>query len=1048
MMMEQTASQAVGRGRRSSAGRGRLGRGRLGISRRCIAATAWLLLLGTLAGSAAAQTDGNTGTQLTGRRTVPTDYYFGVLNSLYDGDYPFALKEFQGCLRSAIKNGPNYWIDSICYHTMCGETYYQMGQYPLALDHFNKALQLYVSFNDWLIPVRFTPGISPNPRTFRPVPWGQSQRKLTLGSYPDSVLIRQGKIDNSAVIATGGVVQQATDFPINPQEIVRCTCLAIRRRRDLLGPVSPYDTLNNQVVTALTKRPVQPNHWTESWVDVQLGCAFAAAGKDTQAKPLLEKSILAGGLYDHPMTCIALVELGRIALNAGDYDTATKYFGEASYSAYFFYDPIIVEEALRFAAITHFLANRPGPFLPVVPAADWARREDLRQLQAQMIALAAENQCILDQPKVAAGLLDNARAVTNRSSIMQGRIGAQLNFMQGLAQYQLGNVTGGDAAVNAALAFAKTGSLKMFHMGLTEQLTINRTLTNRMAKDIFAVLLRDPLPNDWLYDPLETLAPLTFYHPAYFERWFEASLESKELDGKRALEISDLAKRHKFLATQELGGRLLNLRWILEGPSETLTKSAVQQRVTILTQFPGYEKLSQRVQALRLELAALPLMPVDSLQAKEQTVKLIELQTLCNQQEVMLKAIALRRVPADLVFPPSPTIEDVQKQLRNGAALLSFYVGSRGTYGFLMTDDKFGYWPLTSTPEMLKRLTAMLQGLGNFDENKQLRPADLASTAWQAPSRELFDMLTRDSKADLPYGFEELVVVPDGWLWYVPFEALPASPQGAAPEPLIELVRMRYAPTLGLAVGDARPRLDRGRALVTVGKLHPRDDETVAETAFAELSQSMPQSESLRPKTKLQAPAAALVSLADRFVSYTDLMPPLSGAYYQWNPVVGDRAAPAGSLADWVRLPWHGPEHVALPGFHTAAENSLKTISPDEAGYDLFLSTTGLMASGARTVLISRWRTGGRTSFDLVREFMQELPYASAAKSWQRAVRITQQSPISPDLEPRIAIDSDGAAPTPEHPFFWAGYLVVDTGSEPAVAPADAANEVLNVIPK
>ena len=42
-------------------------------------------------------------------------------------------------------------------------------------------------------------------------------------------------------------------------------------------------------------------------------------------------------------------------------------------------------------------------------------------------------------------------------------------------------------------------------------------------------------------------------------------------------------------------------------------------------------------------------------------------------------------------------------------------------------------------------------------------------------------------------------------------------------------------------------------------------------------------------------------------------------------------------------------------------------------GNEVFLSVCGLMANGARTMLLSRWRTGGQTSFDLVREFIQEL---------------------------------------------------------------------------
>lgn len=1017
--------------------------------------TMWAaVLIGALSwsGVASAQvtsvTVGGTGGTGTGfRMTVPTDYYFQVLGSLYDGDYVYALQEFQGCLRGAVKNGTNYWIDSICYHTMCGESYYQMGQYGPALDHYNKALQLYVAFNDWLIPVRFSPAITQSMQAIKPIPWGQSQRQMFVGTFPDTVLIRQGQVDNSRVIATGGVVQQAMDYPLNPQEIVRCTCLAIRRRRDLLGPTAPHDALNNQVITVLSKRPVQPNHWTEAWVDVELGCAFSAAGKDVQAKPILEKAIIAAGQFDHPMTCIALLELGRIALNAGEYDKATSFFAEASYSANIFYDPIIVEEALNYAAITHFLANRPGAFLPVVPAAEWARREELRQLQARLIALAAENQCMLDQPQAAAVLIDNARAVTNRTNIMQGRLGAQLNYVSGLAQYQLGNVQGGDAAVNAALAFAQTGSLKMFHLALAEQMTTSRLLTGRMAKDIFAALLQDPLPRDWLYDPLETVTPLVYHHPLYFERWFELSLESKELDGRRALEIADLAKRHKFLSTQELGGRLLNLRWILEAPEAALPQSVVLQRQTLLTQFPGYEKLSQQARDLRAQLAALPLTTTDSVALKAQGAKFNELENICRTQEVMLKAIALRRVPADLVFPPMRTVEEVQKSLGAGQILLTFYVGTRNTFGFLMSSDKFGYWPIPQAGEVVKKLTAVLQGLGNFNDKKRLTSADLANVAWKQPARDLFELLVKESKADLPYGYDELVIVPDGMLWYVPFEALPASPQGAPAKPLIDLVRIRYAPTLGLAVGDKLPRLEKGKALVTVGKMFPTDDETVAAAAFAEFSRAVPLSEEIHLKTPLPATPATFVSLADRFTAFTDITPPQTG-YFGWNPLTGDRAAlPGSTLSDWLRLPWHGPEHVALPGFHTNAEDSLKNVKPDEAGYELFLSTTSLMAGGARTVLISRWRTGGRTSFDLVREFMQELPYTSASKAWQRSVKLAQQSPITPELEPRIHLEADAPPPEPTHPFFWAGYLVVDTGTEPP-PPPESTKDVLNVVPK
>ena len=93
-----------------------------------------------------------------------------------------------------------------------------------------------------------------------------------------------------------------------------------------------------------------------------------------------------------------------------------------------------------------------------------------------------------------------------------------------------------------------------------------------------------------------------------------------------------------------------------------------------------------------------------------------------------------------------------------------------------------------------------------------------------------------------------------------------------------------------------------------------------------------------------------------------------------------------------------------------------------------------MMATGTRTILLSRWRSGGQTSLDLVREFTQELPHTTPADAWQRAVQVVANSPLNIEAEPRIKksaadhADSDPAQRA-THPFFWAGYLLADTGS-------------------
>jgi CHAT domain-containing protein len=94
------------------------------------------------------------------------------------------------------------------------------------------------------------------------------------------------------------------------------------------------------------------------------------------------------------------------------------------------------------------------------------------------------------------------------------------------------------------------------------------------------------------------------------------------------------------------------------------------------------------------------------------------------------------------------------------------------------------------------------------------------------------------------------------------------------------------------------------------------------------------------------------------------------------------------------------------------------------------------MASGAQTVLVSRWRTGGQTNLNLVREFLQELGKVPASEAWYRATLVARSMPLDASSEPRMKpADVDAAQqPTADHPFFWAGYLLVDTGRNPTAA--------------
>jgi tetratricopeptide (TPR) repeat protein len=957
--------------------------------------------------------------------SVPHAAYFSTLSSYMDGDYREALKDFQHQTR--IKGpGGVLWIDSICIDTMMGECYYQMGYHDLALKAYEAALNIYATYPDWMIRVEFTPGIPVSTNQIKMAPWGRTARNVRYGQFKETYSINQGRIDNSQVARQGGVVQMATKIPVHAQEIVRCTTLAMRRRRELMGPSCPQATLSTDLQSILARRPGTPSHWSEAWIDIQLGVSQLAIGKDAEARTTLQRAVLAGEEFDHPFTGVALLELGRLALADGDYAAAGNFFAESSYAAAAYGDFATVEEALRNGQTTHLITHKPGLYPPLVPAAAWARANDMRQLQVSMLTLAAENACVLGQTPAAITSLASARSAMARHSMQAGKAGARVAFISALAAYQQGNATLGDQQLATAMAFQKVSSLWLYQMTLADNLYTRGVLSPRQALEIYPVTLREPTPADWLTDPLEALSLLYFPHEEIFDRWFDVVIEQRK-DHDRILEISDLARRHRFLSTLDMGGRIHNLRWLLEQPEETLESKVKMERQEILGRYPNYAELQKQARALREELKKAPLVAKDQQASKDQQEKLKQLAEIGAAAESILREMAVRREPASLVFPPCRSAKELRAALPAGQAVLSFFSTTKHSYAVLLTHDKYGYWKVPGDDALSKPMVKLLQSLGNLDANRELTATDLSAVGWQEQSKQMLEVLLKNAnKVDL-LAFKELVIVPDGVLWYLPFEALTIR-EGDQLVPLLSKMKIRYAPLASLGVPDPMPRLQEGTTGVIIGKMMQGGDESLAKAAFESISESVPGAVALH--APLPPETAAYESLFDELVVLNDT-PGVDQTPYALSLLPAhERNAGAGSLANLFPLPWGGPDVVVLPSFHTAAERSLKKAS-SHPGHEVFLNVCGLMANGARTILLSRWRTGGQSSVDLVREFVQELPHETAADAWQRAVVLVGDTQLDPTLEPRFKGAAKAEAPKANHPFFWSGYMLVDTGALP-----------------
>jgi hypothetical protein len=329
----------------------------------------------------------------------------------------------------------------------------------------------------------------------------------------------------------------------------------------------------------------------------------------------------------------------------------------------------------------------------------------------------------------------------------------------------------------------------------------------------------------------------------------------------------------------------------------------------------------------------------------------------------------------------------------------------------------------------------MLRAIGNHDENAAVKADQLERTDWQPLAEKLRDQLIQRQQFGFWNRFERLVVVPDDIVWHVPFELLPipAGTNGGSNKtmPLISKIKVSYVPTAALSLADPRPEPRRRTTPVLVGRLFPRNPQATQDQ-FNEWMDTLPGLEAL--PNHLPAPSGILRATWDRLVVLDDL-DNRRQSNHEWSPAKTDKTAADSQLRRWMQLPWGGPQEVLLPGFHTAAEDGLRQA---DDGTALFLASTGLMATGAKTVLLSRWRTGGQTSFSMLREYLQERQDLPPAQAWQRAVLMVRKTGVDAELEPRVNYGAAEVEITAEHPFFWSGYLLFDR-SKREEKPARAA---------
>lgn len=970
----------------------------------------------------------------------PTAAYDAGLAELAAGDVARALEvatdEYAGC----AKFGNQRWIDTIAGAALVGECHFERGDFPRAVAAYDEALAVAAQHPEWLLAVQF-PAQPPRPAgAGRVATWGRSARNTAPALLPDVFTIRMQGPDPQEVLQRGGVLAAPFDLKIRPQPIMHALVMALYRRAEILGPLGSEGAAVEGAARALARRPAPPNHWSQSWIDVAHGTALWAQGKPDQAVPLLTRGLTMGQGFDHGLTAWGLIVLGRIALDADRAAEAARTFEEATYAAAEFGDARALEEAFRLAFAAHMLAGTRGAPPTIRAAADSPLvRDGLDVLRVRLLAMAAESLAAAGDGRSAAAALKEIPRQLIRGRPAPGAAAAEASYAAAVVNYAGGDMAAGDADLERALVAARARSTKLFQTArLVELVAAGASISDRQAESLFASLLGPPRARDFGVDPLGTLAAVTTPREAAFDAWITvAARRGVERANDAVLDPAEAARRDRWLTARWLGGRAVAAQRLLTADPESLGPGLAARRAAIVAARRDLGPLLDALSRQRAALAAAALAagPAGDPAARAPAGAAAEWNAYRGNAESLARhvsALAAGRDAVTVDFPPLTPSAEIRRRLGPRQLVLSFHHTAAGLTGVLESRDRFALWDVRQAAGLPAELAQLARGLCLFDAQAPVGTDKLLASDWRGPAGRIERLIFENSRVSLADGVDELVIVPDGWLWYVPFELLPvSSARGAAaaepPRPLGEICRIRYCPTRSLAVaGFPTPRMT-GPVGIHAGRMARADDFAAVAALRARTTAAIDRAV---PVTIAPGgPAGGLVaSLFDALAMFDESTPAV---------LVPPAAGKGGlALAEWLAPPAKRPRVVLVPGLQTAMADGLREKSPPpRPGDDLFLPATDLLAAGAHTALLARWRVGGGTCADLMTEFLREAtaapaePPESAAAHWRRAVDLVTAG--SPDLErePRLRQHGDEVLPDARHPFLWAGYVLIDCGS-------------------
>lgn len=954
---------------------------------------------------------------------LPRAEYYAAKELFGAGRTADAMEGFQAALDRARRVGEQRWVDSIPPLVMLGDCYYQQGSLAIALEQYDAALMLVLANPAWIDQIELS--LEPQPvldATNGGIDWFRKSRPSQSVAVPEAVQIA---IDPTLTQAgpQGNVVAPISLVTrLDATEVLRTLGVAMLRRWQIFGPLARHSPLAGPMVQYFNRTPGQQAAWLQGSWFVLRGISRLSTVARPEAAGLLRSGVLLANQFDYFMSPLALLALAELDANQGNYPAAILSLQDAALLAARFEQHAELATALGNLAAHAAASQRIDLLQPLQIAAVWCSNHSNLSFAAATTG-AAELAIYADNMMLAEKLTQQAGSVLRSRDVNLPRLQAEAAYnlaMIGFAQNRSDvGVAQLDAALQLMRGTAQSGAVveSVFQAQLTLDFMASNNLTVRDGEAILNEVLAEPSAIQWLNSPLKTLTRITTASLPAYERHLELAISRG--DTQQILLRMDRLQRQRFYEALPLGGRLLAWRHAVASLPGDLPADVRDVVERTFQRFPDLRISSSRIQTLVDELRQGPIPFDERLIPQEVIGKFNELTELSTKQENRLSVQALMRQPLRRYVPGTTNVDAIQQTLAAGDTLIAFAITGRSIQGVAIRHDQLEHWTIDDSGPIAERLNVLPVQIGLVRQRNLVLPSDVMKkdADWTITVKELYDDLFPVQIQQMVRAADRVILVPNGRLWYLPFELLP-DPKDSS-EPWLTYRTVTYVPTLGTLskAFQAQPKL--ADTVGVVGNLFSPDSAVNQELA-QNLVTAMPNSTAIAMSQRMNAPSADWLRMR------SDVLWVASEVHNQhggWESVI----LPIGKsrqsdLMSWLEAPKQVPKLVALPAFRT----SLSTADIGN-GNDLFLPACGMLVSGSQSALLSRWPVGGRTTAALMQRYLEGLPFERPSLALRRAILAQWPEEFFIADEPSLLPaggESESLIPG-KHPKLWAGYMAI-----------------------